>query len=83
MVQSNKDLQWRLATVVADTDEPQSFIVQDTFGTRHRRNHKFLKMLPPGTPEEVSTKMHVVNNAAKANMPTRMQDINVWNDKHN
>ena len=69
--------------MVADIDEPRSFIFQNMFGTRYGRNCNFLRKLASGTPEEVSAEVPVVNNATKTNVSTRMQDINVRNDKHN
>ena len=49
MLQSPLDLKWKPATVVSPTDEPRSYLVQDTDGGRHRRNRKFLRKLPPQT----------------------------------
>ena len=46
MIQSQKDLKWHPATVVTESAEPRSFIVQDTLGARYRRNRKFLRKLP-------------------------------------
>ena len=81
MVQSHKDLQWRPATVVADADEPRSFVVQDTSGTRYHRNCSFLKKLPPSTQEEIGAKTPVAMNGDV--VATGMQDINVCSDKCN
>ena len=69
MLQSEKDLTWQPATVVTPTKEPRSYIVQDTTGTRYRRNRKFLREMPqsPVTPN-ISTGQKT-NNYPPDNIP--------------
>ena len=45
MVQSH-DLDWSPGTIVSATEEPRSYIVQTTEGTRYRRNRRFIRKMP-------------------------------------
>lgn len=67
MLQSHQDLKWRPATVVMPTEEPRSYIIQDTDGTRYRRNRRFLRRLPPGP----SSAAHVPDSMTVENGMTR------------
>ena len=49
MLQDRKNLSWQPATVVENSKEPRSYMVQTNAGSRYRRNRRYLRPLPEVT----------------------------------